>query len=49
MIPLPHPTLVCEIPYAEMKADSYDPSGWLASMDIVADGDREVVYVICNQ
>ena len=41
-------TFVCQIPYAEMKADSYDPSGWLSSMDIVCDGDKSVVYVICT-
>jgi len=39
---------VCEIPYAQMKPDSYDASGWMGGMDIVCDGDREVVIVICT-
>ena len=41
-----NPSIICEIPYAEMRPDSYDPTGWMASMDLVCDGDREVVIVI---
>jgi hypothetical protein len=43
------PTLVMECPYAEMRADSYDPSGWLSCMDLVCDGDREVCVVVCTK
>ena len=41
-------TFVCQIPYAEMKADSYDPSGWLSCMDLICDGDSQTVWVICT-
>lgn len=37
-----------EVPYAEMKEDSYDPSGWLSQMDFVCDADRETCIVICT-
>lgn len=42
-------TIACEIPYAQMQPDSYDPSGWLSCMDIVCDCDREVAIVICTE
>ena len=43
-----NPSVVMEVPYAEMKQDTYDPSGWLSEMDFVCDGDREVCIVICT-
>ena len=45
---MPTATIAAEIPYAEMTLDSIDPSGWLSSMDMVCDGDKSVVYVICT-
>ena len=42
-------TIAAQIPYAEMTLDSIDPSGWMASLDIVCDGDREVVVLLSTE
>ena len=42
-------TIAAEIPYAEMTLDSIDPSGWMASLDIVFDADRMMAIVLCTE